>query len=193
MKSLCVYCGSSAGNDPRYAARARAFGALLASRGITVVFGGSHSGIMGAVADGALEGGGRVIGVIPRSLIVRERAHTALTEQVVVDSMHERKAAMAERSEGFVALPGGLGTLEELFEVLTWAQLGIHDKPCGVLDIGGYFAGLLAFLDGAVEAGFVSAAHRALLVVDDDPEALLARFESYEPPPVIPWLDPTET
>jgi uncharacterized protein (TIGR00730 family) len=147
---------------------------------------------MGAVADAALGDGGRVTGVIPRGLWEREVGHTGLSELLVVDSMHERKALMAERADAFVALPGGAGTLEELFEAWTWAMLGIHAKPVALLDVGGFFAPLLAMLDHMSEAGFVRAAHRQMLLVDDDPERLLARLAAYEPPAVERWLTPDE-
>lgn len=193
MRTVCVYCGSSAGADPVYVEAARALGALLAERGLGLVYGGARVGLMGAVADAALAAGGSVVGVIPASLQSRELAHGGLTELVVVDSMHERKAIMAERSDAFLALPGGLGTLEELFEVLTWAQLGIHAKPCGVLDVAGYWSPLLAFLDRAVALGFVTQLSRDLLMVEDDGARLLDRFAAYEPAPRRRWLDPTET
>ena len=176
LRSLCVYCGARPGRDPALLESARAFGALLARRGITVVFGGSHIGLMGALADGALAEGGRVVGVIPRALVDRELAHRGLTELVVVDSMHERKAAMERRSDAFVALPGGSGTLDELFEIWTWRQLGIHHKPVGLLDLGGYWQPLLACLDHLVAEGFSGRAEREMLLVESDPAALLDRL-----------------
>src|SRR5215207_8224445 len=163
MRSVCVFCGSSSGASPAYGEAARALGAHLAREGLTLVYGGASVGTMGVVADAALAAGGRVVGVIPRGLVAREIAHPGLTELVVVDSMHERKAAMADRADAFVALPGGLGTLEELFEVWTWGLLGIHAKPVALLDADGFYDPLLAFLDRAVDEGFVRAAQRAML------------------------------
>jgi uncharacterized protein (TIGR00730 family) len=173
---LCVFCGASPGRDPRHAALARAVGTGLAERGIGIVYGGGHRGLMGLLADAALSAGGEVIGVIPRGLIERELAHTALTELRTVDTLHERKAVMAELSDGFLALPGGLGTLEELAEVLSWAQLGLHRKPVGLLDPSGYWTDLLALLERAVVEGFLSPEHRELLIVAADLDRLLERF-----------------
>jgi uncharacterized protein (TIGR00730 family) len=186
--SVCVFCGSSAGRDPRFLAAARDLGRSLASRGITVVYGGASVGLMGALADAALEGGGEVVGVIPQALRDKEVAHLGLQDLRVVGSMHERKALMAELSDAFVALPGGIGTLEEAFEVWTWAQLGHHDKPCAFYNVGGFYDGLFGFLDGLVEAGFVKQAHRDMLVVSDTPEALLAALQTYAPPQTSKWL-----
>lgn len=193
MRAVCVYCGSSPGADPIYLETARALGTTLAERGLGLVYGGARVGLMGAMADAALAAGGAVTGVIPEPLRSRELAHEGLTDLVVVDSMHERKAVMAERADGFLALPGGLGTLEELFEVLTWAQLGIHRKPCAVLEVAGYWSPLLAFLDRAVEQGFVTQLSRDLLLVGEDAGRLLDRFEAFEPAPRRRWLDVTET
>ena len=193
MRSLCVFCASSPGRDPAFAAAARAFGALVAREGITLVYGGGHVGLMGALADAALAAGGRVVGVIPRGLWDREVGHRGLTELHVVETMHERKATMASLADAFVALPGGLGTLEEIFEVWTWGQLGIHSKPCGFLDVAGYYAPLFAFLDQAVERGLVRPQHRAMAIVDDDGERLLRRLADYEPPRVEKWVTPDET
>ncbi len=193
MRAVCVYCGSAPGADPVYLETARTLGTTLAERGLGLVYGGARVGSMGAVADAALAAGGQVIGVIPESLRSRELAHQGLTELVVVDSMHERKAIMAQRADAFLALPGGLGTLEELFEVLTWAQLGIHSKPCGVLDVAGYWSPLLSFLDRAVDQGFVTQLSRDLLMVGDDATRLLDRFEAFEPAPRRRWLDASET
>lgn len=188
LHRLCVYCGSSAGARPVYAEAATAFGQLLAERGIGVVFGGGSVGMMGLVADAALAASGEAIGVIPHGLAAREVDHPGLTALHKVDTMHERKALMADLSDGFVALPGGLGTLEELMEVWTWAQLGIHRRPVGLLNIGGYFDGLLTFVNHAVTEGFVREGHRALLLVGDTPEALLDALNAYEPPDVPRWL-----
>lgn len=182
MERVCVYCGSSPGHDPAYRRAAREMGEELVARDLGLVFGGGSVGLMGTVADAVMDGGGEAIGVIPEALEAREVAHGGLTELAVVGSMHERKRRMVELSDGFVALPGGLGTLEELFEVLTWAQLGIHEKPCGVLNVAGFYDGLVSHLDGATEAGFVSPAHRDLARVETEPAALLDAFERYEPP-----------
>ena len=173
---ICVFCGASLGHDPRHATFAREVGAGFARRGIGLVYGGGRVGLMGAVADGALDAAGEVHGVIPRALVDRELAHPGLTQLHVVETLHERKARMADLSDAFVALPGGLGTLEELAEVLSWAQLGLHAKPVALLDPGGYFDRLLDYLDHAVEAGFVAPAHRRLLFVERDLNGLLDRF-----------------
>ena len=188
IKRLAVFCGSSPGARPEYAEAARAFGRLLSERGIGVVYGGSNVGVMAALANEVLDNHGDIIGVIPRMLVDREVAHGELPDLRIVESMHERKAMMAELSDGFVALPGGIGTLEEFFEVWTWAQLGVHDKPCGLLNVAGYFDGLLSFIDGAVQEKFVRDAHRAMLIVEEDPRQLLERFASYEPPRVKKWI-----
>src|SRR5437764_13704653 len=175
MRSVTVFCASSIGHDPAYAAAARAFGALLAREGIALVYGGGHVGLMGQLADAALEAGGHVTGVIPRALWDREIGHRALSDLRVVETMHERKALMASLADAFVALPGGLGTLEEIFEVWTWGQLGIHAKPCGFLDVAGYYAPLLAFLDQAVERGLVRPEYPPVAIVADDGERLPRR------------------
>jgi uncharacterized protein (TIGR00730 family) len=189
MDSVCVFCGSNSGANSLYLHAARSVGEALARRGITVVFGGGRVGMMGALADSALAAGGRVVGVIPRSLVAREVGHNGVTELVVVDTMHQRKALMGDLSEGFLALPGGFGTLEELFEVITWSQLGIHAKPCGLLNVAGYFDSLLGFLDHAVAEQFLKPEHRELLIIEEDPEALLDRMESFHPPVLEKWLD----
>jgi uncharacterized protein (TIGR00730 family) len=173
LQRVCVFCGSKHGRQTGYTMAARKTGRVLAERGIGVVYGGGDVGLMGEVADAALEAGGEVTGVIPSFMVGQEVAHAGLTRLDVVDSMHERKARMAELADAFVALPGGWGTLEELFEVVTWAQLGLHAKPVGLLDVGGFFDDLLQFLDRAVAEGFVTEAHRGLLVADDDIERLL--------------------
>jgi uncharacterized protein (TIGR00730 family) len=182
VRSICVFCGASSGHDRRYAAAATATGETIARRGIRLVYGGGRLGLMGALADAALAAGGEVVGVIPRGLVDRELAHPGLAELVIVETLHERKAEMARRSDAFIALPGGLGTLEELAEVLSWAQLDLHAKPIGLLDVGGYFDALGTFLDHAVAEGFVAERHRAMLLRDDDLGALLDRFARWEPP-----------
>ena len=182
MERLCVYCGSRPGTDPAFLAAADSFGRLVAERGFGLVYGGGDVGLMGAVADGALDAGGEVEGVIPEALAEREVAHQGLTELHVVDSMHTRKRRMAELADGFVALPGGFGTLEELVEMFTWAQLGFHSDPCGLLNVAGYYDGLVSFFETQVEAGFVAPDHRELLTVTDDPTALLDQFETYVSP-----------
>lgn len=182
MRSICVFCGASTGRDPRYAAAAAAVGERLAQRGIRLVYGGGRLGLMGAVADAALAAGGEVVGVIPRGLVDRELAHPGLTRLEVVGTLHERKARMSELADAFIALPGGLGTLEELAEVLSWAQLDLHAKPIGLLDVGGYFEALEAFLDRAVAEGFVAARHRGLLLRDEDFDELLEQFTAWQPP-----------
>lgn len=175
---LCVFCGSSFGADEGYRAAAAAFGALLAQRRIELVYGGAHAGLMGVLADATLAGGGRVTGVIPEALMERELAHLGLTDLRVVRSMHERKALMAALSDGFVALPGGIGTLEELFEVWTWSQLGLHSKRCALLDVNGFYRGLAAFMDHVVHEGFLRPQQRQALIVEGDAEALLERMLS---------------
>ena len=189
MKRLCTYCGASSGRKPAYLAAAETLGNALATRGIGLVFGGGNTGMMGAVAQGAIRGGGETIGIIPHDLLKKETPYEGLTELVVVDSMHERKAMMAKLSDGFAALPGGLGTMEELFEVWTWAQLGFQRKPCALLNVEGYFDPLIRFLDSAVSEGFVEQQHRAMLIVENDAHALITKLESYVPPEVPRWLD----
>jgi uncharacterized protein (TIGR00730 family) len=185
---LCVFCGSSDGARPLYREAATALGRHFAQDGIELVYGGGKVGLMGAVADGALSAGGRVTGIIPKSLVEKETAHLGLTEQHVVASMHERKAMMADLADGFVALPGGLGTFEEMFEVWTWGQLGYHARPLAVFNAGGFYDGLLGFLDSVVAEGFVRAPHRAMLIVGTEPADLVARIRAYEPPRVIKWV-----
>jgi uncharacterized protein (TIGR00730 family) len=190
MKKLCVFCGSNAGNAAIYAEQVRRFGELLAARKRGVVYGGGHVGLMGVLADAVLSGGGEVIGVIPQSLVDHELAHTGLTKLHVVGTMHERKALMADLADGFVALPGGFGTADELMEILTWAQLGLHSKPIGLLQVNGFFEPLLAWLDRCVVEGFVRPVHRRLLLSADDPEGLLAALEQHAAgPPVPKWID----
>jgi uncharacterized protein (TIGR00730 family) len=185
VRSVCVFCGSSPGRDARYLAAAGAFGALLADRGHRLVYGGGRVGLMGALADGALARGGDVVGVIPEMMVGRELAHPRLGELRVVGSMHERKATMADLADGFVALPGGIGTLEELFEVWTWGQLGLHRKPCGLLDVDGYYSGLLEFLGHAESSGFIGGDTMRLLVVERDGETLLDSL-ARRPLPAMP-------
>jgi uncharacterized protein (TIGR00730 family) len=193
MKRVCVFCGSSAGNNPAYREMAVAVGGLLARRGIGLVYGGGNVGLMGIVADAALAGGGEVIGVIPHALHEREVAHAGVTDLRVVDSMHTRKAMMAELSDAFIAMPGGVGTFEEFFEAVTWTQLGVHRKPCGLLNVGGFYTPLSAFIDHAVSEGFIKPVHRAIVIVDDDPERLLDTLGNVKLPDVPKWITPDET
>jgi uncharacterized protein (TIGR00730 family) len=193
MRRVCVYAGSNPGTDPAYAEAARSLATLLAERSIGLVYGGGKVGLMGVLADTALAAGGEVIGVMPQALIDREIGHPGLTELKVVASMHERKARMAELADAFVAVPGGIGTLEELVEVYTWSQLGIPDKACGLLNVNGYYDGLVAFLDHAVEAGFLRAQHRAVLTVAADARELLGRLAAFEPPRIGKWLELEQT
>lgn len=185
---LCVFCGSNPGSEPSYLAMAQALGRMLAQEKIGLVYGGGAVGLMGAVADAALESGGEVIGVIPQALMDKEIGHRGLADLRVVGSMHERKALMAELAGGFIALPGGLGTFEELFEVWTWAQLGYHRKPCALLNVAGFYDRLISFLDDVVERGFVKPVHRAMLIVEDEPAALIRAVRDYEPPVVDKWI-----
>lgn len=187
MKRLCVYCGSSAGFGNSYREAANDLGKHLASSGIDLVYGGGSKGLMGVLANAVLAAGGKARGVIPQSLFDKEVAHGGLTELHVVSSMHERKSLMAVLSDGFVALPGGYGTLEEIIEVLTWGQLQFHDKPCGFLNIDGYFDHLLAYLDHATSEGLLRTEHRHMLLVASTPAELLAKFERYEPPVTEKW------
>ena len=193
LRRVCVYCGANRGRDAAYADAAQAMGRALARRGIGLVTGGGRVGLMGVVADAALAAGGEVTGVIPEALKKKELAHAGLTELVVTSSMHERKARMAELADGFVALPGGLGTYEELFEIWTWAQLGWHAKPCGLLNAAGFYDRLVAFLDDASEAEFVKPEHRAMLIVETDPDRLLDRFGAYVAPRVEKWIGRADT
>jgi uncharacterized protein (TIGR00730 family) len=193
MKRLCVFCGSNAGSRPDYIDAARNLGRALVKRHIDLVYGGASIGVMGVLADTVLAEGGYVIGVIPQTLVDREIAHTGLSELRVVKSMHERKTSMAELSDGFIALPGGLGTLEELFEVLTWAQLGLHQKPCGLLNICGYYRCLIDFLAHAVSETFLKEVYHAMLLVEEQPERLLERFERYKAPALAEWVGRTST
>lgn len=193
MKRICVFCASKLGAQPRYAEAARDLGRTLAERGLAIVCGAGGVGLMNELANAALDRGGEVIGVIPHALVERELAHEGLTELRVVDSMHERKALMADLADGFIALPGGYGTFEELLEIVTWAQLGLHEKPCGLLNVVGYYVRLQQFLDHAVRERFLEPEHRALLLVGESPTDLLAQFEAYVPPPVERWIGRDET
>lgn len=194
IQRICVFCGSRPGNRPEYLDAARKLGRLLAERRIGLVYGGASVGMMGAVADAVLTGGGEVVGVIPDALVQRELAHGHLTELRVVNSMHERKALMAELSDAVIALPGGFGTFEELFETITWSQLGIHRKAIGVLNVGGFYDGLLSLMDHAIKEGFVPVQHRDLILEAAEPETLLDLISDYEPPvPAGTWLQPNQT
>jgi len=189
LSTVCVFCGSSPGARPAYRDAAEALGRVLAAQGRTLVYGGGNVGLMGVIADAVLASGGRVIGVIPQHLVAREIAHTGVTELRTVASMHERKQLMADLADTFVLLPGGLGSLEEFFEVWTWGQLGLHRKPYGLLNVDGYFDPLLAFLDHAVAERFLRREQRELLLVDHDPERLLARLDAHEPASMPKWID----
>lgn len=193
IKRVCVFCGSNPGKDPVYSRAADALGRTLARRGMGLVYGGGSVGLMGIVADGALAGGGEVIGVIPKALARQEIAHEGLTRMHVVPDMHTRKAKMTELADGFIALPGGYGTLEELFEVVTWAQLGLHEKPIALLNAAGYFDGLLGCIDAAVLEGFIRPEHRRLLLTGTEPDALLDAMGRYEPPVLEKVLKVGET
>jgi uncharacterized protein (TIGR00730 family) len=193
MKTVCVYCGSNPGRLPEYRDAARLLGYEMARRGLGLVYGGASIGVMGAVADAVLERGGQAVGVIPYSLATKEVSHDGLDELIVVDSMHERKAKMAELSDGFIALPGGWGTIEEIFEMLTWAQLGFHEKPCGLLNVAAYYDQLFAFLENAIEQQFVKEEYRPMIIMDKIPGTLLDRFDHYCAPKVRKWIGPEET
>jgi len=193
MKRICVFAGSSSGARPEYVAAARELGRVLAERRVGVVYGGARVGLMGALANEALAGGAEVIGVIPEALVAKEVAHFGLTDLRVVKSMHERKAMMSDLSDGFVALPGGWGTLEEFFEVLTWAQLGFHRKPCGLLDVAGYYERLLAFVEHGFDEGFVRREQRAMISVASSPAGLLDVMAAYRAPFVEKWIERSET
>lgn len=187
---VCVFCGSSSGNSDAFESAARQLGDALLEFGHALVYGGAHVGLMGLIADTVLSGGGEVIGVIPRQLVEKEIAHQKLTRLHVVETMHERKALMADLSDAFIALPGAYGTLDELFEILTWAQLGLHQKPIGILNVDGYYDSLLHFLDRCVESGFLKSANRELFLVDTAPALLLERMAQYRPAPVSKWIAP---
>lgn len=189
MKSITVFCGSSSGVRAEYAEAAKNLARLLVERGIRLVYGGGNIGLMGIIADEVMRNGGEVIGIIPDSLDKKEVGHRGLTELRVVGSMHERKAQMAELADGFIAMPGGIGTFEEFFEILTWAQLGFHDKPCGILNIAGYYNGLLALCDNAVTEGFLRPVHRKLILADADAQTLLEKMTVFKPMPLEKWID----
>jgi uncharacterized protein (TIGR00730 family) len=193
MRRVCVFCGSSVGVQPAYAEAAEAMGALLARRRVGVVYGGGNVGLMGVLANATLAAGGDVIGVIPRALADREIAHAGLTELHVVDSMHTRKAMMAELSDAFIAMPGGVGTFEEFFEAVTWTQLGLHRKPCGLLNVNAFYSPLAAFIDLAVSEGFIKPIHRAAIVVDDEPARLVDTLATLKLPDVPKWIRRDET
>ena len=190
---ICVFCGSTPGVRPSYAAAASALSRYLVTHGHTLLFGGGNTGLMAVVADTALALGGDVIGVMPEALIARERAHKGLTELHITGSMHQRKALMAELADAFIALPGGFGTFEEFCEIVTWGQLGMHRKPCGILNVDGYYDHLLAMFDTAVQEQFVKPAHRLLLIADSDPAALVERLIAYEMPQVDKFIDEGQT
>lgn len=193
LNRICVFCGSSFGRGPAYRAAAEALGRLFAERGITLVYGGACVGLMGALADAVLAAEGQAVGVIPKSMLQREIAHRDLTELHVVDSMHERKALMANLSDAFIALPGGFGTLEEFCEILTWGQLGLHQKPVALLNVHGYYDDLLALFEKSFTEQFIRTEHRRLIIQGADPEGILDQFADYQPPTVQKWLDPSET
>jgi uncharacterized protein (TIGR00730 family) len=192
LSSVAVYLGSSMGADPDFAAATKNLGGLLAARGIRLVYGGGRVGLMGVLADAVLRGGGSVTGVITHALEEKEISHHGLMELTVVHTMHERKAMMADRADGFIMLPGGYGTMDEFFEVLTWTQLGIHVKPCGILDVNGYFGPLLGLLDHAAGQGFLRDDHREMVLTGTDPAGLLDRMAAWTPPATEKWLDPSE-
>ena len=193
MKRLCVFCGSSTGSNPAYAEAAVTLGTLLAKRGIGLVYGGGNVGLMGVIADAALAAGGEVIGVIPKSLADREVAHHGVTDLRIVDSMHTRKAMMADLSDAFLAMPGGVGTFEEFFEAITWTQLGLHRKACGLLNVAGFYTPLAVFIDQAVSEGFIKPVHRAAIVVDDNSERLLNSLSTIDLPDAPKWINRDET
>ena len=188
MKKICVYCASSTGNDPAFGAAAQRLAEALVNHDLGLVYGGASVGIMGVLANAVMQKGGEVTGIIPQALLRREIGNHHLTELQIVDSMHERKAAMADQADAFIALPGGMGTLEELFEILTWAQLGFHHKPVGLLNVNGYYDHLVAFLAHSVDKGLLKPEHRELLLVDDNADALLERFVDWKSPPLEAWL-----
>jgi len=193
MKRICVFCGANTGKRDQYSTAAKELAEELVSREIEIVYGGGRIGLMGVLAEKAIELGGRVIGVIPESLATKEVAHDSISELIVVGSMHERKARMAELSDGFISLPGGIGTIEETFEMLTWSQLGFHNKPCGIINVAGFYNKLIEFLNHISEEKFFMDIYRRMLIVETDPSALLKRFEKYKPPQVQHWIAEDET
>ncbi len=193
FRRVAVFCGASMGNQAAYSEAAVTLGGLLARRGVGLVYGGGNVGLMGVVADGALAAGGEVIGVIPHALAAREIAHTGVKDLRIVDSMHTRKAMMADLADAFIALPGGFGTFEELFEAITWTQLGVHRKPCGLLNVAGFYSPLAAFIDQAVTDGFINPIHRLPIIVDDDAERLLDALAMVELPDVPKWIRREDT
>lgn len=193
MHRICVFCGSNEGDNEIYRKAAEELAGLMVAENIELVYGGAQVGLMGRIADAVLQRGGRVTGVIPGALFPKEIPHQGLTQLLVVDSMHERKRLMYESSDGFIALPGGLGTLDELFEILTWGQLGLHAKPCGLLNVAGFFDQILAFLDTAEQRHFLKPQHRQLLLDDTDPAALLAKMQAFQPQPLKKWIGAQET
>jgi uncharacterized protein (TIGR00730 family) len=193
MKRICVFCGSSSGASPAYLETATRLGEIIAARGIGLVYGGARCGLMGAVANAAIGNGGEVVGVIPEALIEKEIAHVGVSDLRIVGSMHERKMLMSDLADAFIAMPGGMGTMEEFCEVLTWAQLGLHKKPCGLLNVEGYYHHLISFFDHAVAERFVKPEHRSLIVIDEEPQRLIERLESYEMPAVSKWIDRQDT
>jgi uncharacterized protein (TIGR00730 family) len=193
MQRICVFCGSSPGLLPDYLAAARELGAALVRHKLELVYGGAHLGLMGAIANSVIASGGTAIGVMPQAMIEREIAHRGLSELHIVQSMHERKALMAELADGFIALPGGFGTLEEFFEIVTWGQLGIHQKPFGLLNQRGFFDQLIGFMDFAVSQQFIRPQHREMILVDSDPDRLLERLAAYQRPQVTKWISSHET
>ncbi len=192
LKSICVFCGSNPGNDPAYLEAARSLGKSIVAQGYKLVYGGAEVGLMGAVADAALAAGGHAIGVMPKALIDKEIAHKGLTELLSVSSMHERKALMADLSDGFIALPGGVGTLEEIFEIWTWAQLGHHDKPLAFMNVAGFYNPLCTFLDHQSDEGFVRKGHRDMAIFSDSAEDIMRAFENYEAPKLQKWVERAE-
>ncbi|MEN6495878.1 MAG: TIGR00730 family Rossman fold protein [Thermoguttaceae bacterium] len=192
MKRVCVFCGSSRGARSIYGVAAQQLGQALAKRGVGLVYGGGHLGLMGALADATMAAGGEVIGVIPQALVAKELAHAGVADMRIVGSMHERKALMADLSDAFITLPGGFGTLEEFFEVLSWAQLGLHGKPCGILNVAGFYDTLLAVFDQVVTEAFVRPAHRSLVLVESDPQSLLERLAAFQPPQLQKWIERDE-
>ena len=193
MKRICVFCGANTGKRDQYSTAAKDLAEELVSREIEIVYGGGRIGLMGVLAERAIELGGRVIGVIPESLAIKEVAHDSISELIVVGSMHQRKAKMAELSDGFISLPGGIGTIEETFEMLTWSQLGFHNKPCGIINVEGFYNKLIEFLNHTSEEKFFMDIYRRMLIVETDPSALLDKFEKYKPPQVKHWIAEDET